>query len=192
MKPEELLLLIGGFGYLVWRSGMYQDPETIRNQVVNLAASQIGVREDAGPDKDRAGRIMTYMVSCGWNQDWGPAGWCMGFSGWCWNVALQNAGYTYRTGNGRFWDTCTCYVAEDAAKRWGIYKTTDPQPGDLFFQDLTGAGKSTHVGIVASVYGDTITTIQGNYSNSVAQVTERPSKITGYADISKAIGANRA
>lgn len=193
MKNDDFLTFaaLGVGAYFLWRKLVFQNPETIAGQVINLANSQVGVSEDAGQDLDKNGRIMAYMTDCGWNQQWGPAGWCMGFSGWCWNQALQNAGFKFDTNNGRFWDTCTPWVAQNAAQRWGIY-SQEPQPGDMHFQALNGGTKASHTGIVTAVDGDTIWTVDGNYSNAVTATKQKRSAFVGFASIRKAVHSNRS
>lgn len=65
-------------------------------------------------------------------------------------------------------------------KKLGIWVEDDsfvPLPGDIMFYDWDDNGKgdnkghSDHVGIVEKVSGDTITVIEGNYSNSVKRRT---------------------
>ncbi len=65
-------------------------------------------------------------------------------------------------------------------KRLGAWDENDartPNPGDILFYDWedSGAGDnkggSDHVGIVEKVVGNTITIIEGNYSNSVKRRT---------------------
>jgi cell wall-associated NlpC family hydrolase len=57
-----------------------------------------------------------------------------------------------------------------------------PSPGDIVFFDWGGDGISDHVGIVESVDGEYIHTIEGNTSDSVARRTYRPdsASIQGY------------
>ena len=65
-------------------------------------------------------------------------------------------------------------------KKLGIWVEDDahiPLPGDIMFYDWDDNGKgdntghSDHVGIVEKISGDTITVIEGNYSNSVKRRT---------------------
>lgn len=65
-------------------------------------------------------------------------------------------------------------------KKQGIWVEDDsftPLPGDIMFYDWDDNGKgdntghSDHVGIVEKISGDTITVIEGNYSNSVKRRT---------------------
>lgn len=71
---------------------------------------------------------------------------------------------------------CSCPRMIDLFKKLGAWNESDsrtPNPGDVIFYDWDDNGKgdtkgdSEHVGIVEKVVGDTITVIEGNYSNSV-------------------------
>lgn len=75
---------------------------------------------------------------------------------------------------------CSCPKMIDLFKRLGAWDENDartPNPGDILFYDWddNGAGDnrggSDHVGIVEKVDGNTITIIEGNYSNSVKRRT---------------------
>lgn len=71
---------------------------------------------------------------------------------------------------------CSCPKMIELLKNIGAWVENDayvPKPGDILFYDWqdTGAGDNKggadHVGIVEKVDGNTITIIEGNYSNSV-------------------------
>lgn len=75
---------------------------------------------------------------------------------------------------------CSCSKMIDLFKSLGAWDENDartPNPGDIIFYDWedNGAGDnkgwSDHVGIVEKVSGNTITIIEGNYSNSVKRRT---------------------
>ena len=77
---------------------------------------------------------------------------------------------------------CSCSKMIELLKKLGSFEETDsmiPAPGWLLFydwQDTTGSkgenkGNPDHVGIVEKVEGNTITVIEGNYSNSVKRRT---------------------
>lgn len=75
---------------------------------------------------------------------------------------------------------CSCYYMIELFKRLGAWDENDarkPNPGDILFYDWedSGAGDNRggadHVGIVEKVSGNTITIIEGNYSNSVKRRT---------------------
>lgn len=71
---------------------------------------------------------------------------------------------------------CSCLRMIEQAKAMGIWVESDaykPAPGDIMMYDWddSGRGENTnnpdHVGIVEKVTGNTITVIEGNYSNAV-------------------------
>ena len=75
---------------------------------------------------------------------------------------------------------CSCSKMIELFKKLGAWNESDsrkPAPGDIIFYDWDDSGKgdnqgsSDHVGIVEKVAGNTITVIEGNYSNSVKRRT---------------------
>lgn len=71
---------------------------------------------------------------------------------------------------------CSCSKMIELFKSLGAWNENDactPNPGDIIFYDWEdngvgdNKGNSDHVGIVEKVVGDTISIIEGNYSNSV-------------------------
>ena len=80
---------------------------------------------------------------------------------------------------------CSCPKMIQLLKNIGAWVENDayvPKSGDLLFYDFddNGVGENTggtdHIGIVEKVEGDTITVIEGNYSNSVKR---RSIKVNG-------------
>jgi surface antigen len=80
---------------------------------------------------------------------------------------------------------CSCNKMIDLFKKLGEWVEDDarkPNIGDVLFYDWDDSGKgdnknrADHVGIVEKVDGDTITVIEGNYSNSVKR---RSIKVNG-------------
>lgn len=79
-----------------------------------------------------------------------------------------------------------CGVGEHVAKfkAAGIWKgVTAPQAGDIIVYDWQRDGWQDHIGIVEKVSGDTVTTIEGNYQDSVKRRTIKynDAAIAGYA-----------
>lgn len=75
---------------------------------------------------------------------------------------------------------CSCTKMIELLKNLGAWNESDsrkPNPGDLIFYDWHDSGKGDnqnspdHVGIVEKLSGNTITVIEGNYSNSVKRRT---------------------
>lgn len=61
-----------------------------------------------------------------------------------------------------------CLYSAAYFKQAGQFHTTGPQPGDQIFFSYA-AGEVSHTGIVESVSGTTVTTIEGNTSDSVGR-----------------------
>ena len=61
--------------------------------------------------------------------------------------------------------TAACSRLRDGILDLGGYEVFDPQPGDIFIR-----GNGEHTGIIKSVSGGVIHTIEGNYSDSVSIV----------------------
>lgn len=75
---------------------------------------------------------------------------------------------------------CSCPRMIAQAQKMGIWVETDshiPEPGDIVMYDWNDSGSgdnkggADHVGIVENISGNTITVIEGNYSNSVKRRT---------------------
>ena len=125
--------------------------------IVNLVRSEIGVTEDPPGSNESAAHLRT----AGHGRAPGPGPWCAYFVSW----AAREAGVPIG-------DSGQGYGLVDDVWAWGERsgKATPaasgpPQPGDLIVWD-------EHIGVVESVAADgTITTIEGNSSNSVARRT---------------------
>lgn len=143
-----------------------------RSAVVALAQSWVGKNEADGSYKSIIDIYNSYTGSF-------PRGTKMQY-GWAWCAATWSAlaiklGYT---------DIMpieiSCYYLIEAAKKKGIWVENDayvPKPGDAVLYDWqdSGSGDNTgtpdHVGTVEKVSGNTITVIEGNYSNAVKRRT---------------------
>ena len=136
-------------------------------KVVEIAAAQVGVSEhprgsNKGPEVDQ------YLRSVGINF---PAPWCAAFVVWC----HDKAGVTItRTGG-----------VLDMWNRSPTNRVSDPQPGDVIILDY-GKGNG-HTGIVESVAGGVVNTIEGNTNDEgsregyeVARRTRKISSIRGF------------
>lgn len=133
----------------VWR---WQDKMVSAKEVLDLARSQIGVKEDpAGSNNvkyntDYYGRVI---------QDSAYA-WCAVFIWWL----FQQVGAPGLYYGGGKTASCTTLNAYHKARGQAV---TDYQPGDIIFFDFSGKQSATeHVGICESIAGDYITTIDGN------------------------------
>lgn len=98
--------------------------------------------------------------------------WCDVFVDWCfYQLAGKNAKKAQeiecQTGD----CGAGCSFSAGYYKNAGRFYTSNPQPGDqIFFQE---GGSICHTGIIESVSGNTIITIEGNASNQVKRITRK-------------------
>jgi hypothetical protein len=139
--------------------------------VVSAAESQIGQSEQP-PGSNDGPAIAVYRSAVAGAQPGAP--WCAYFASW---AAAQAGVPLGDSGQGL---GSVSEITDWAARNGRLLPASDtPQPGDLM---LFG---TRHVGIVESVNPDgTITTIEGNSSSAVSQVTRRPGEATGYVRLS--------
>ena len=64
-----------------------------------------------------------------------------------------------------------CKYSMEYYQKQGRFYTSDPQPGDQIF--FTSGGSISHTGIVESVSGTTIVTIEGNASDQVKRINRK-------------------
>ena len=117
-----------------------------RNDIVAIAVSQIGYREGSNND-NKFGKW--YGTN---NQSW-----CDIFVSWCADQAEINTNIIPKSSYVP--NRQSYYEKLGLLKRRGAYT---PQAGDLILFDFNGNGICDHVGIVESVSGSVVTTIEGN------------------------------
>ncbi|MFF0309542.1 CHAP domain-containing protein [Streptosporangium sp. NPDC004379] len=158
-------------------------PKVSAQQVLDIAAQQIGVSENAygGGTKFHAWYLAserakeTVARDGGRIQDYANAPWCAMFVSW----VGEQAGIRPTMG----WDAYTVSYAKWFADngRWG----QTPKPGAVVFFDWGGSkdiDAIDHVGLVKKDNGDgTITTIEGNTGNGKVEERVRPvAQVDGY------------
>lgn len=99
--------------------------------------------------------------------------WCMAFI-WC---AFAETGLSALLCGGE--KTAYCPYAVDYAKLAGLWIERGYQRGDLVFFDWNGDRLADHVGIVVSVAGSAVTTIEGNVDEAVRRMTRSDVNILG-------------
>lgn len=145
--------------------------------VVAMARSQIGYHEKASNSNlddftanSGSGNYTKYARDTGFGN---PNAWCAIFVIWC----MQKAGVSSSAYPSSAWVP----TMQSWFNQRGLYKargTYTPQPGDIIFLNNTG-----HVGIVDSVSGSIVKTIEGNTSNDKVEshtFSLSSSYITGY------------
>ena len=143
----------------------------LRANVVAIAGSFIGCNENDGSHKKIIDLYNSHKpLARGYKVKYTDA-WCGTFAS---TVAIK-AGLTDIIPT-----ECGCQKHIELFKKLGSWQENDayvPSPGDYIFYDWqdSGVGDNTgaadHVGIVEKVTGNTITVIEGNYSNAVKRRT---------------------
>lgn len=141
------------------------------NKVVEQAKTWLGFKESDGTHKQIIDLYNSHKpLARGYAVKYTDA-WCATFVS---AVAIK-LGYTDIIPT-----ECSCTKMIELLKKIGAWVENDayvPKAGDIMFYDWDDNGKgdntgsSDHVGIVEKVAGDTITVIEGNYSDSVKRRT---------------------
>jgi hypothetical protein len=165
-QKAQLAELLSGEYAELWSAVLYGVREAGAD-IVAVAASQIG---NIGGEP--------YWSWYGFTS---RAEWCACFVSWCANeVGYIDAGLLPR------FASCQSQGIPWFRER-GLWQAAGyiPAPGDTIFFDWENDGASDHVGIVDSVEGETVYTIEGNTSDSVARQSYRLDsvKIAGYGVI---------
>lgn len=115
------------------------------DDILKMARNELGVRENGTNHVDRPYNI--------------DDAWCASFATWVWKKAGYKVNWTNKNLVSAIWSD---------AKKLGLQRSTsNAQPGDMVIFDWNNDGNPDHVGIVESVNGNTITTIEGNSSDQV-------------------------
>jgi cell wall-associated NlpC family hydrolase len=123
------------------------DPNDPVGRALSVASGELGTRET---DAAFAGKPYN-----------NGSAWCAAFTSWVWKEAGYDVTWTDFDYVPAVWN--------DAAAL-GLQKSTaEAQPGDLIVFDWEGDGTPDHIGIVESVSGGKIHTIEGNSSDQVAK-----------------------
>lgn len=105
---------------------------------------------------------------------------------WCGlfvSVVARIAGYS----RNEFPYGVSVYEMVSQAKQWGNYQegVDGIKEGDLIVYDWLNDGSFSHIGLVQGVKGDNISTIEGNYSNTVKErfIMKSAKAIRGYISL---------
>lgn len=156
--------------------------ERTAKNLINIAISQIGYHE-----KESCNNLDNNTANAGdanhtkYARDLHDAGyynnhdkcgyaWCDVFADWCFYMlcdknAVEAQKMSYQTGP----YGAGCKYSAQYYKNAKRYYTSNPMPGDQIF--FASDGNINHTGIVETVNGNIITTIEGNTSNKVARRT---------------------
>ena len=173
-QGEAVRLKRAGYGqtyYDKYAKGDAMTEQEMRAKVVSIARGWIGCKESNGSHRRIIDLYNSHKpLARGYAVKYTDA-WCSTFAS---AVAIK-AGLTDIIPT-----ECGCQKHIELFKKLGSWQENDayvPSPGDYIFYDWqdSGIGDNTgaadHVGIVEKVAGNTITVIEGNYSNSVKRRT---------------------
>jgi hypothetical protein len=190
----------GMIGAITWATLFGTDQVPVANtgatgllkKVLEVAASQIGVIEQP-PYSNRGPEVDLYLRTVGLNPEGQHYSWCMAFVYWCFNEAAKSLTVknplVKTAGCLNQWNSSTCpkIKMDDAVNNPSLV-----QPGFIFIIDHGGG--NGHTGLVESVNGGMINTIEGNTNNDgsangygVLRLTRKIGKITkGFLDYRQA------
>lgn len=139
-------------GLFVYLLNNYTLMSQLSDKAIAIAVTQLDKQED--PKGSNWGHpVQDYLHKVGIDF---PASWCMAFVYWSFDEAAKAIGAItplVKTGGVlRAWNEA------------GSHHVTDPQPGDIFIMDF-GHGLG-HTGIVESVEGSVLHTIEGNTNDT--------------------------
>lgn len=148
-----------------------------RADIVAIAQTQVGYREGSldgtisGSNNYTKYNVDLYKIDGSYCYAW-----CQSFIAWCAKQAGVSSSVIKRTAG--------TIDAMDFFKSQQVWQGNSytPQSGDIIYFRSSSSNSGYHVGIVESVSGSTIHTIEGNYSNKVARhsVSVGASSIVGY------------
>ena len=148
-----------------------------RADIVAIAQTQVGYHEGSlegttnGNDNYTKYNKELYAIDGSYKYMW-----CQSFIAWCAKQADVSSDVIKRTAG--------TVDAMDFFKAQGVWQERNyiPQSGDIIYFTSSSSNSGYHVGIVESVSGSTINTIEGNYSDKVGRhsVTVGSSSIVGY------------
>lgn len=156
--------------------------ERTAKNLINIAVSQIGYYEkescsnlDDNTANSGDGNHTKYardLHNAGYYNSADKCGyaWCDVFVDWCfWTLCDKNATEAQKMSCQSGPYGAGCRYSKQYYENAGRYYTSNPQPGDQIF--FSSTGEIDHTGIVETVIGNTITTIEGNTSDRVARRT---------------------
>jgi peptidoglycan DL-endopeptidase CwlO len=120
-----------------------------------------------------------YHEGPGNSNKYGPAAaWCSSFASWVWRKSGVDIPITPFTGDMYHW-------GQQHGTAYDSHHLQQAKPGDvlLFGTGPQSPSTSTHIGIVESVHGNTVTLIEGNSSDSVRRVTHPLSSSIFYGGV---------
>ena len=138
------------------------DQHGVSDKITKIARGELGYTEGPGNT----------------NKDGPAAAWCSSFASWVWRKSGVDIPITPFTGDMYHW-------GQQHGTAYDSHHLNQARPGDvlLFGTGPQSTSTSTHVGIVESVHGNTVTLIEGNSSDRVQRVTHPLSSSIFYGGV---------
>lgn len=150
--------------------------DDIKNKVISIAQNEVGYTGTS-----------TYSKYGEWYGYQG--GWCTTFMLWCFNKAGESFNLKLYANIVPSGGNCNSMISWFQNRgRYHNAGSYTPKRGDLIFFDWSGNGSSQHVGIVKSVSGSTVYTIEGNCSGTVKEMKYTSDGKKPYNNISSIMG----
>lgn len=151
------------------------------NKVLDLARSEIGYHEKASnsqlddPSANSGGSNWTKYARDFDRTDWYNGAkqsfpWCDLWYDWLFYKSFGEETGRLMLCQPKYSAGAGCLYSAEYYKQAGRWHKNAPQPGDQIFFSYS-PGEYSHTGIVEEVNGDTVTTIEGNTSDSVGRRT---------------------
>lgn len=180
---KHFFKIISVFLSLIMASSAFSIPayavseSDMKSKVVSVAQNEVGY--------EGTGSYSKYGEWYGYQ-----GAWCTTFVLWCFNKAGENLGVKLYGKIVPSGGNCNSMISWYSNRGRYHRRTSDytPKKGDLVFFDWSGNGSSQHVGIVKSVSGSTVKTIEGNCSGKVKEKTYTTSGSKPYANVSSIMG----
>ncbi|WP_309246091.1 CHAP domain-containing protein [Verrucosispora sioxanthis] len=145
-----------------------------RAGIVSIATRELNNssrNHEIGNNCSYYGGVMFGWPSCGGRAGWGGGGdwyaWCAAFAKYVWREAGVTSGMSQIDGYARSFKT----YGQNQGTWHSRGSSYVPKPGDAVTFDWGNNGDIDHVGIVTSLSGTTLRTIEGNTSDRVARHT---------------------
>ena len=177
LKKTAVIIMVTLTALLPCSSAYAVSTDTMVAKLISVAENEVGY--SASGSYSKYGEWYGYQ-----------GGWCTTFALWCFNKTGEALGVKLYANLIPSGGNCNSMISW--FKNKGRYHTRSsgytPKRGDLIFFDWSGNGSSQHVGIVKSVSGNTIHTIEGNCSGKVKEKSYTPSGSKPYASTSSIMG----
>lgn len=134
------------------------------NKLIEIASGEVGVKETG----ENIVKYNDWYWGTGYRANGADYPWCVVFQAWC----ADKAGVPFP-------HVAHCNQVESYARTHEQWITGGYKRGDFVIFDYDHNGNRDHIGLVESVDGGKLITIEGNYADKVARVARKASDPVG-------------